>query len=255
MPQDISLALDASLVRILIALVIPVFDMNHKLNCPAYSNYQPPYEDCNCGAEQMTTLNDVHGLNEYCGPSVLSIFTGETTDRCAAVIGAVSGKKVIKAVDRAHLKEAFKRLRFDVEITGFSGSSLFGVLFRMRAANGLYAVFVPHHVIAVEVRDKEIFLCDNHSKQPLDIRQSARLSQKVEEVWKVFPHQIPKLLTSELKIVKGFNGIEIFREMIYENKVDNYQSYIGGIKTTSQKELEDVLYKLHCYYESGEFEQ
>lgn len=23
----------------------------HTLACPAYSNYQPPYEDCTCGAE------------------------------------------------------------------------------------------------------------------------------------------------------------------------------------------------------------
>lgn len=23
----------------------------HALNCPAYGNYQPPYEDCNCGFE------------------------------------------------------------------------------------------------------------------------------------------------------------------------------------------------------------
>jgi hypothetical protein len=23
----------------------------HSRSCPAYSNYQPPYEECNCGAE------------------------------------------------------------------------------------------------------------------------------------------------------------------------------------------------------------
>lgn len=27
---------------------------NHKRSCPTYGNYQPPYEECDCGAEQGT---------------------------------------------------------------------------------------------------------------------------------------------------------------------------------------------------------
>jgi len=31
----------------------------HNRACPAYGNYQPPYEECNCGAEEMPNLINV----------------------------------------------------------------------------------------------------------------------------------------------------------------------------------------------------
>lgn len=88
-------------------------EMKHTISCPAYSNYQPPYEDCTCGVEKMTNLKDINfGINQYCGPAVLSALTGESTDRCAAVISAVSDRKEIKAVQRQHLIDAL--LVFDL---------------------------------------------------------------------------------------------------------------------------------------------
>jgi len=201
----------------------------------------------------MTTLKDVNfGMNEYCGPAVLSILTGESTDRCAAVISAVSGKREIKAVERGHLKEAFKRLKFDVEVTNHGGSSLYGCLFRMRTFPGLYVVFVPKHVIAVEVAANEIFLCDNHSKTPIDIKQSARLMQKVEAVWRVFPHPLPKLKETWIAVEREKYSFEIVRYSDYENEEDNIKEHLGTIRFKDQKELESILYKLHSIYE-GEF--
>lgn len=30
--------------------------MKHALTCPAYGNYQPPYEECTCGADGIVTM-------------------------------------------------------------------------------------------------------------------------------------------------------------------------------------------------------
>src|ERR1035437_10016730 len=148
------------------------------------------------------------GLNQYCGPAVLSALTGESTDRCAAVISAVSGKKEIKAIEQTHIKEALKRLRFDVTDTDFGGSTLYGTLYRMYNHNGLYVVMIPHHVVAVEVKDNEIFICDNHTKTPLDIKQSARLTQRVELVWKVTAKNPPKFVKNEIELIQHPNSID-----------------------------------------------
>jgi len=203
----------------------------------------------------MTNLKEVNfGLNQYCGPAVLSILTGESTDRCAAVISAISGEKEIKAVDRGHLREAFKRLKFDVEVTNHSGSSLYGVLYRLRSQAGLYVVFVPHHVVAVEVTNKEIFICDNHSKTPLDIKSSARLMQRVEAVWKVFPHPIPKLIREEIELTKLTSRININKYSYYENEEDNTKTSLGYIYYKDKKELEDILYKINNFYENVKYD-
>lgn len=198
----------------------------------------------------MTNLKDVNfRINQYCGPAVLSALTGESTDRCAAVISAVSGKKEIKAVEQAHLIEALKRLRFSVEETSFKGSTLYGTLYRMHGEPGLYIIFVPNHVVAVEVIGTEIFICDNHSKQPLDIRASARLTQKVDRVLKVVAKNPPKFVRSEIKLEKYTYKIDIIRVNIYENEEDNTIVPLGFVKSQDNKELSDILYKLHSLYE------
>lgn len=192
----------------------------------------------------MTSLKDVNfGLNQYCGPAVLSALTGESTDRCVAVISAISGKTEIKAVAREHLKEALKRLRFEVkdESDYFGGSTLYGKLYNMCTRNGLYIVFVPHHVIAVEVKGSEIYICDNHTKAPLDIKQSARLTQKVEEVWKVTPKATPKFVRSEIKIVRNTNGLDIQSYSHYENLEDNIRYNLGHIKFKDNQELRQII--------------
>lgn len=195
----------------------------------------------------MTNLKDVNfGINQFCGPAVLSALTGESTDRCAAVISAVSGAKVIKAVQREHLKEALKRLRFDVNETNFSGSTLFGVLYRMHSHDGLYVVFVPHHVIAIEVKGTEIYICDNHSKTPLDIKQSARLTQRVEQVLKVSRKEAPKFIKSELEVLRfsDLKKIELNRKNEYECKEDNTKEFMGYLYIRDEDELRELIAKL-----------
>ena len=193
----------------------------------------------------MTNLKEVNfGINQYCGPAVLSALTGESTDRCAAVISAVSGRREIRAVDRADLKEALKRLKFDITETKFGGGTLFGTLHRMYNKNGLYIVFVPHHVVAVEVKDSQIYICDNHTKTPIEIKQSARLMQKCQDVWEVTPHPIPKYLRTEIRIFQGFKGIDIFRKLIYENEEDNITEVIGNIRSISNSEIFKIVEEL-----------
>ena|SRR6266545_1638557 len=204
----------------------------------------------------MTNLKEINfGINQYCGPAVLSALTGESTDRCAAVISAVSGKKEIKAVERAHLKEALRRLRFDVEETIFGGQTLYGTLFRMYSYDGLYVVFVPHHVIAIEVKDTEIFICYNHCKSPLDIKQSSRLTQKVELVLKVTPKSPPIFIESSIRLDKGNAGanfkIDIYSVNKYKNPEDDNQYLLGTIRYKDDEELTQILeaFKLRRFNE------
>ena len=52
--------------------------------------------------------------------------------------------------------------------------------------SSLWLVTIPKHYIAIEVaEDGAIQICDNHTKEPIDLQNSSRLSQKVEAVYKV----------------------------------------------------------------------
>ena len=198
----------------------------------------------------MTNLKEINfGINQYCGPAVLSALTGESTDRCAAVISAVSGKREIKAVELGHLKEALKKLRFDVEETNFGGSTLYGTLYRMHTFDGLYIISVPHHVVAVEVKGTEIYICDNHCKTPLDIKQSVRLTQKVNSVLKVTPKSPPVFIGSSIRLDRNYRGtnfeINIFSVNRYENSEDDNQYSLGTIRYKDNLELKWILEALN----------
>lgn len=196
----------------------------------------------------MTDLKAVDfGMNQYCGPSVLSVLTGENTDRCAAVISAVSGKQTIKAVEKGHLREALKRLRFTVEDTVFRGSTLYSTLHMMHKREGKYVVFVPEHVIAIEVTSKDIYICDNHTKTPIDVKQSARLAQRVIDVWKVVAKEPPILLRSEITVTNLYNKIQIGRNNIYKNPEDNNREELGSFRYKDMRELRQIISLLESY--------
>src|SRR6266446_3016821 len=137
----------------------------------------------------ITTLKEIHGMNSFCGPGVMSALTGKSTDECAAVISAISGRVEIRSVNIKHLIEAFKRLRFDMIEIEKSSYTLFGCLNGLSSRPGMYIVLIPKHVIAVEVAVEngiyKLFLIDNHSKSPLPAESSARLSQKVDSIYKI----------------------------------------------------------------------
>lgn len=190
----------------------------------------------------MTNLKEINfGFNEFCGPSVMSAITGESTDRCAAVISAVSGKSVIKAVSIAHLKEAFRRLRFDVTDVDFS-STLYGTLMRLSDKDGFYIIMVPKHVVAIEVVQNQVWLVDNASKQPLPANSSARLMQRVEHAFRVERKKAPVLIAIAIRAYRSVtNIINIKHISEYENTEDNTEYSLGQIRFRDEDELKQIL--------------
>jgi len=138
-----------------------------------------------------SNLNEIFGLNQYCGPSVLSALTGRSTDSCAAAIAAVSGARVVKAVQITHLVEAAKRLGFLTDPIPVPARSLFGVISAIISRDGFYIVMVPNHVVAVEIKEKTAFFIDNNTKRAINAAASARLTQEVIKVWQIKPKPEP----------------------------------------------------------------
>lgn len=132
-------------------------------------------------------VNRFESFNQYCGPAVLSIFTGCNTDDCADEISKVNGQHNIKGVYPNDLIRAGRNMGLEFgEAIAFEGRSIFwmaSALVRMPPAQ--YLVTIPKHYVALEVRNGSVFICDNHTKTELELQNSARLSQKVEHVWKV----------------------------------------------------------------------
>jgi hypothetical protein len=192
----------------------------------------------------MTNLREINfGVNKYCGPSVMSALTGRSTDECAAVISKVSGKQTISAVDVRHLLAAFKLLRFDT-IQVEHGRSLYGTLLRLlqiKDGDGFYIVLVPHHVVAVEVSKKSVYLVDNHSKQPLNASASARLMQQVDAVYKVVKKSEPVFIRSEIKALIDDSHIILFHNSIYENPEDNVNVRLGHIIYSDDMMLTQIV--------------
>lgn len=198
----------------------------------------------------MTNLKEIDfGLNQYCGPSVLSALTGKTTDECAAVISKINGQQFITAVKMEHLMKAFEMLRFNVEKQKVFGSTLYASLVSLYRHEGFYVILIPRHVVAVEVTDKDIFLVDNHSKQPLNATQSARLLQKVHEVYKVTPKPEPKLIKFEYRheLIRN-KSIRIWRYDFFDIEEHNTSKQICNIQYDTNNDLSsiiDIISRMH----------
>ncbi len=203
----------------------------------------------------MTNLKEINfGINQFCGPSVMSALTGRSTDECASIISSVSGRQEIRAVSTQHLVEAFKRLKFDMIEINRVGYSLFANLSHYASKPGMYIVMVPKHVVAVEVTaDNHLFLVDNHSKQPLPAEGSARLSQRCEAVYSIIKRPDPVFIETIITVDRGYNNIFINATDVYKPETDNVKRRLGQFTFRDKKELEDILYRLHSFYESGEF--
>jgi len=193
----------------------------------------------------MTNLKEINfGFNQYCGPAVLSAFTGKSTDECAAVISSISGKREIKAVEVSHLIQALEKLRFDVKREGYTNYSLYMLFINIITKDGLYLILIPHHVIAAEVKDKKIYLIDNHSKQPIEASSSARLTQRVEMVYRVVPKEQPNFLKSEIKLIEFNRNIQIQILNLYKDVEDNTLIVLGQFKYTNLDELKQINMKI-----------
>lgn len=132
-------------------------------------------------------MNKVNfGKNTFCGPSVISAIAGCTTDEAEALIQSVRGnrKKVVGAY-LSELTEVFRELNYSVSsLRGLENQSIFSSMFRIRD-DGYYVFLIPGHFIAIEVNGNNRFICDNHTKSPINLSNSARLNQKVLGVIRV----------------------------------------------------------------------
>lgn len=217
----------------------------------------------------MTNLKDLkEGYNKYCGPAVLSILTGKNTDECAYVIGSVTGNYKTTGVYPKDLLKAAEQLGFTYEQVRCGGESLFKSLFLIVKTDGMYIVEVGTHYVVLEVRENQIFLCDNHTKSPIHAASSARLMQEVKCVYRVFAKEVPEpepepelekppepvLLSTSLNVIKMVNHrgqvtIGISRHCVYANRNDDkiWEVALFTIEETEVDQLIDKLRELFLY--------
>lgn len=192
---------------------------------------------------KKTNLKEVNfGLNTFCGPAVLSALTGRSTDECARVIAAISGHKRIDSVRVDHLTLALNKLRFKTERVNPVSSFLFGNLVSLASQpDAVYVILVPDHFIAVEVKDKKLYLIDNHTKTPLPAESSARLLQKVVVIIKAVPMPEPKLLRAWYEVRRYPNKLVITKYEAYERAEDNKSFVVGRIEIGEDESLGPII--------------
>lgn len=131
-------------------------------------------------------MNNIQGKNTFCGPAVISSISGVSTDVAERYIQQIRGntRKVTSAYT-SEVVEALSRLGYRSSyLTHLSScGSIFYLLSVLE--DGQYIVMIPGHFICIEVEGNKKFICDNHTKKPLSISSSARLSQQVQIVVKV----------------------------------------------------------------------
>ncbi len=194
-------------------------------------------------------VNNFDSFNNYCGPAVLSIFTGARADDCAEEIQKVNGAFKVKGVQPSDLIKAGQAMGLEFrDNEAFGGRSIFWTASAMaKMGPAKYLVTIPKHYIALEVRDGTIYICDNHTKTELELQNSARLSQKVEQVWRV------------IKVREYSRPIRVKTEYAVEMVGDNVDIWCintlsdGGIKRTMlgsfkvppyQNSLQDIAFKI-----------
>ncbi len=186
------------------------------------------------------------GFNQFCGPAVLSVLTGRNTDDCAYAISCVNGNYKVKGVLVPDLILAADRLGYELREVQVPGSSLFMIASVLSHAEGQYIIVVPKHYVIIEVKDGVIQLCDNHTKTPIKLQSSARLSQRVEKVLKavVKPQvEIPREVSSEYVTEYRNNRIYVERCINYsDNSTRNVT--MGSLEILDKKHIQDIAFTI-----------
>lgn len=183
------------------------------------------------------------GSNQYCGPAVLSILTGLDTDKTAQLIKSVDSNYNGSYVYMPSLLLALRRGGFDANVVE-KDCSLFRLFHSIASKDGQYIVVVPSHVVAVEVTQGKVYLCDNHTKEPINGAASSRLGQRVLECYKVEPRPQPKLLREYVSSTQG-NGKVYFeyRTEYDDTEYDTIES-LGYIVTKDREQVKAIAMKL-----------
>lgn len=190
------------------------------------------------------------GVNQYCGPAVLSILTGKTTDECADALSFVCGRADIREISLVELQACLARMRYEYKSIALD-CSLYSLMHQISKEPGFYIVSVPRHVIALEVdSNHRVLLCDNHTKEPINGAASARLGQHVNQAFKVTPKPEPILLISELKVEiqrTNLSGIyvSVVKEDTYNVAEENKRRTIGSFNAKDDTEIREVMLKLN----------
>ncbi len=194
----------------------------------------------------MTSLNSANlGQNKYCGPAVLSILTGKSSDECADVIRSINGQYHVTGVDINTMLKALGKLGFNyLKITTAEGASLYRTLTHMSCVDGIYVIWVANHYVVVEVVKGKIYFCDNHTKEPIPAASSARLHQKVVSAYLVIkreePKPTPKLVNTDYKI--GISSNLLFIDKVsYFDDGKGEAVEIGRIKAETREELDYII--------------
>jgi len=201
----------------------------------------------------MTNLKSANiGFNKFCGPAVLSILTGKNTDECASVISSISGQYTVTGVNLDVLLTAAQRLGFDSKSV-LSDTSLYSTLVQLAGSDGIYIVTIIGHFVVIEVKERKIYFCDNHTKEPIPAASSARLQQRVvmtHKVWKradyvePLPKPTPKLIMKDINVIISNSSIFIDRVSLYDNPDDNKKEQVGMIKAADGDELNLIIERL-----------
>lgn len=193
-------------------------------------------------------VNNFDSFNIYCGPAVLSIFTGARVDDCADEIQKITSQARIKGVFPPDLMKAGEAmgLQFE-EIPSFAGRSIFwagSVLIKMPPCQ--YLVTIPKHYVALETKDSSLYICDNHTKREIELQNSSRLSQKIERVWKVIKvreYSKPIVVKSEYAVERS--GVDISIRLIQTMSDEGIKIIpLGSFKVASPAGIQEVAFKL-----------
>lgn len=187
------------------------------------------------------------GFNKFCGPAALSILTGRNTDDCAMAITFVNGRYKVQGVTLGDLIAAGDRLglAFNKQDV-MTGHPLFFAASLLCKMDGMFLVLVPKHFIVLEVKDGVIHLCDNHTKTPINLQNSARLGQKVEGVYKVTEKPAPPIVTViESVFSAGITGSAVLVKKVNTLSDGGVKVYnLASIPISDPKEVQEIAFAL-----------
>lgn len=193
------------------------------------------------------------GINQYCGPAVLSILTGKSVDECSLILASFKGQVDVKEITYADLEAVLKKLRYQFTILD-TDLSLYLAMMKVSSIPGFYIIGLPKHVAALEVtEDNRVFFCDNHTKEPIQGASSARMMQRVDKLIKVESKPEPVLVRSFVDIDKynlhNIMSLHINRVNEYADSEDNTKKLIGHLSVKDNEELEMIWIALYKIWE------
>lgn len=131
-------------------------------------------------------MNEIKGNNIYCGPAAIAAIVGCNTDTAESYIQMHRNNYMkVKGTNNKEIIETFKLLGYEAEpLPLVEDGSLFGAIPYLKV--GTYLFNLPEHYVVIDVSSSGLVtIIDNHTKTPIKLAASSRLSQNVVHCWKV----------------------------------------------------------------------